>query len=135
MNKNGINEFNYLRRLIDFDKDHISRLDQNNPNCRYSSILTYKDNRVELNSTKRYINASWIHIPFPYYFIATQGPLPHTIEDFWTMCDEYDITLIIMLCNLKDNNIEKCADYWHVKNLKNLEIKILEEKEELKEYI
>lgn len=36
-----------------------------------------------------------------------------------------------MLCNLLQNNKEKCADYWNNKNLKNYEINILnEEKDE-----
>ena len=132
MEKNAIKEFNYLKSVIDDDQNHKLRLEQSNKYCRYSSIITYKDNRVVLNSTNRYINASWIHIPLFKYFIATQGPLPHTIIDFWTMCDEYNVSLIVMLCNLKENNVDKCADYWHVQNLGHLRIKLLEEKEDQK---
>ena len=130
--KNAIKEFNYLKSVIDDDQNHKLRLEQSNKYCRYSSIITYRDNRVVLNSTNRYINASWIHIPLFKYFIATQGPLPHTIIDFWTMCDEYNVSLIVMLCNLKENNVDKCADYWHVQNLGHLRIKLLEEKEDQK---
>ena len=132
MEKNAIKEFDYLKLVIDNDQNHKLRLEQSNKYCRYSSIITYKDNRVVLHSTNRYINASWIHIPLFKYFIATQGPLPHTIIDFWTMCDEYNVSLIVMLCNLKENNVDKCADYWHVQNLGHLRIKLLEEKEDQK---
>ena len=132
MEKNAIKEFDYLKSFIDNDQNHKLRLEQSNKYCRYSSIITYKDNRVVLHSTNRYINASWIHIPLFKYFIATQGPLPHTIIDFWTMCDEYNVSLIVMLCNLKENNVDKCADYWHVQNLGHLRIKLLEEKEDQK---
>ena len=132
MEKNAIKEFEYLKSVIDNDQNHKLRLEQSNKYCRYSSIITYKDNRVVLHSTNRYINASWIHIPLFKYFIATQGPLPHTIIDFWTMCDEYNVSLIVMLCNLKENNVDKCADYWHVQNLGHLRIKLLEEKEDQK---
>ena len=132
MEKNAIKEFNYLKSVIDDDQNHKLRLEQSNKYCRYRSIITYKDNRVVLHSTNRYINASWIHIPLFKYFIATQGPLPHTIIDFWTMCDEYNVSLIVMLCNLKENNVDKCADYWHVQNLGHLRIKLLEEKEDQK---
>ena len=132
MEKNAIKEFDYLKSFIDNDQNHKLRLEQSNKYCRYSSIITYKDNRVVLHSTNRYINASWIHIPLFKYFIATQGPLPHTIIDFWTMCDDYNISLIVMLCNLKENNVDKCADYWHVQNLGHLRIKLLEEKEDQK---
>ena len=132
MEKNAIKEFDYLKSFIDNDQNHKLRLEQSNKYCRYSNIITYKDNRVVLHSTNRYINASWIHIPLFKYFIATQGPLPHTIIDFWTMCDEYNVSLIVMLCNLKENNVDKCADYWHVQNLGHLRIKLLEEKEDQK---
>ena len=132
MEKNAIKEFDYLKLVIDNDQNHKLRLEQSNKYCRYRSIITYKDNRVVLHSTNRYINASWIHIPLFKYFIATQGPLPHTIIDFWTMCDEYNVSLIVMLCNLKENNVDKCADYWHVQNLGYLRIKLLEEKEDQK---
>ena len=126
-------EFNYLRQIIDTENSHKLRLDQNNSNCRYGDIITYKDNRVLLNSSFRFINASWIHMPLPNYFISTQGPLPHTIEDFWTMIDQNNISLIIMLCNLRENNVDKCADYWNnVNNLKYLEIRLLSEKEQPK---
>jgi len=36
-------------------------------------------------------------------FIATQGPLPHTYEDFWEMIIQYRCPAIIMLTRLVDN--------------------------------
>ena len=126
-NKYYQKEFNFLYNLIDNDNEHILKLDPLNGNCRYKNTITYQTNRVILHTTKRYINASWIHIPFKYYFIATQGPLPHTIEDFWTMCYEYKVSVIIMLCNLKENNVDKCANYWDINNLYSFEIRKLED--------
>ena len=128
--KNCYNEFSFLYKIIDSDIKHKSHLDLNNGNCRYSDIITYQDNKVNLYSTKNYINASWIHMPLPFNFIATQGPMPHTIEDFWTMCYENNIEIIIMLCNLKENNVEKCADYWNFKNMKYFEVKRLNKSDE-----
>ena len=130
LNKYCTQEFNYLVYLTDNDPAHKSRLDPMNGFCRYKDIITYKDNRVNLHSTQRFINASWIHLPYPRSFIATQGPLPHTIEDFWTMCYEKRVGLIIMLCQLKEKNVEKCSDYWNPKKLNNFEIKKLAKKEE-----
>ena len=123
-------EFKILTKLIDKDKSHLARQEKFNENCRYKTIIPYKDNIVKLTSSQNFINASWMHMPYPFYFIATQGPLPHTIEDFWTMCYENKVSVIIMLCNLKEKDKEKCADYWNAKDLKNFEIKILEEKKE-----
>jgi len=94
------------------------RLDVENKYCRYSEIRTYKDNKVEINSENGYINASWIHIPTHRSFIATQGPLECTIEDFWIMCYTYDVRIIVMLCKLDEDYKEKCANYWDT-NLKN----------------
>ena len=95
---------------------HINRLVNKNKFCRYSDIRTYKDNTVLINleSKDRYINASWIHIPEPRFFIATQGPLESTIEDFWDMCFLYEVKIIIMICKLKEKNIEKCSNYWEI---------------------
>lgn len=120
-------EYGYLLNLIEFDEAHKSRQIKNKENSRYDSILPYEDNIVKLLSSKNIINASWIHHPFRYYFIATQGPLPYTIEDFWTMCYENKVSVIVMLCNLIENKYEKCANYWEIKNLKNYEITVIKE--------
>ena len=123
-------EFTLLKKIIEQDKAHINRKEKVNENCRYKTVSPYKDNIVKLISSQNFINASWIHMPYPFYFIAAQGPLPHTIEDFWTMCYENKVSVILMLCNLKEGEKEKCSDYWNVKDLKNFEITILEEKKE-----
>ena len=120
-------EYGYLLNLIEFDEAHKSRQIKNKENSRYDYILPYEDNIVKLLSSKNIINASWIHHPFRYYFIATQGPLPYTIEDFWTMCYENKVSVIVMLCNLIENKYEKCANYWEIKNLKNYEITVIKE--------
>ena len=128
--QNCINEFNCLYRIIENDNQHKLMLDPINTNCRYQNIATYKGNRINLRLQPIYINASWIHMPQYNYFIATQGPMPHTIESFWTMCYEQNVTLIIMLCNLKENNVEKCSKYWDIRGSKMYDIKQLSEKEE-----
>ena len=130
-----MDEFRYITKIIELDKNHKLRQEKCNENCRYKNILPYKDNIVKLISSNNFINASWIHLPYPYYFIATQGPLPHTIEDFWTMCYDNKVSVIIMLCNLKEDNKDKCADYWNIKNLKKYEIKVINEKKDEKIYI
>ena len=75
-----------------------------------------------MDSGKKFINASWIHIPYPNYFIATQGPLETTAEDFSEMCKVYDVQLIIMLCDVEEDGREKCVKYWDIKGLKNFEM-------------
>ncbi|KAI2651466.1 Receptor-type tyrosine-protein phosphatase alpha [Labeo rohita] len=48
-----------------------------------------------------YINASFI-----------DGPLQHTIEDFWRMIWEWRSCSIVMLTELEERGQEKCAQYW-----------------------
>ena len=122
-------EFELLNNLIEDDETHNLSLTKPNNYLRYNDIRTYYYNNVKINSAHRYINASWIHMPIQGMFIATQGPLNNTIEDFWTMCDEYDIEAIVMLCKLKEDGNEKCANYWDTKYLINYEIKKIEEKD------
>lgn len=61
-------------------------------NNRFADILPYNHSRVVLNASSNmsgidYINASCItdHDPRNPAYIATQGPLAHTVADFWQM--------------------------------------------------
>jgi protein tyrosine phosphatase len=94
---------------------------------RYMDVLPFDNNRVVLNpckdyrpSARGYINASFVEVsPSENVsrFIATQGPLPHTFEDFWEMVLQNRCPVIIMLTRLIDNNMtEKCGDYFQSEN-------------------
>lgn len=98
-----------------------------NRSCRYSDIRTYKNNTVQISNNK-YINASFVHIPNLNNYIATQGPLESTCEDFWTMIYDYNVNVILMLCSLNENGYEKCANYWEA-DLINFDIKIIKKTE------
>ncbi|EOA34278.1 hypothetical protein CARUB_v10021792mg, partial [Capsella rubella] len=50
-------------------------------------------------------------------FIATQGPLPHTMEDFWEMVIQHHCPVIVMLTRLVDNyKTVKCGDYFQAED-------------------
>jgi len=105
-------EYKYLTKIIDFNDVYQTRLDKENKFCRYSEIRTYKDNKVEINSKNGYINASWIHIPYHKSFIATQGPLESTLDDFYRILLEYDVAVIVMLTAIVEGDQVKCSCYW-----------------------
>uniref|UniRef100_A0A3Q1GS52 protein-tyrosine-phosphatase n=1 Tax=Acanthochromis polyacanthus TaxID=80966 RepID=A0A3Q1GS52_9TELE len=64
---------------------------------RYKDILPFDHSRVKLTLTTAkndtdYINASFIKgVSGSRAYIATQGPLPHTVVDFLRMLWEYNI--------------------------------------------
>ena len=100
---------------------------------RYEDIKPYEFNMIKINTKKKYINASPINIFNKNYFIAAQGPKDQTINDFWTMIEDYNCNIILMLCNVKENGMEKCAKYWSNRYDKiNFTIEIIEKKDNKK---
>ncbi|KAH9947403.1 hypothetical protein B0H21DRAFT_341228 [Amylocystis lapponica] len=45
-------------------------------------------------------------------YIATQGPLPATFNDFWTLCWEQNVHVIVMLTREVEGATVKCGKYW-----------------------
>ncbi|TYH02500.1 hypothetical protein ES288_A09G145600v1 [Gossypium darwinii] len=97
--------------------------------CTLKSLFFFQidTNRVVLNSckdyrptAKGYINASFVTTSSSENiskFIATQGPLPHTYEDFWEMVIQCHCPVIVMLTRLVDNyKMVKCGDYFQAEN-------------------
>ena len=92
---------------------------QNAGKNRYTNILPNDKTRVKLcaadNHTKSdYINATYVFDSNPQkpIYIATQGPLENTVADFWQMVWEHNVAVIVMLTQLNDHGISKCAQYW-----------------------
>ncbi|WVY96908.1 hypothetical protein V8G54_029059 [Vigna mungo] len=94
---------------------------------RYTDVLPFDNNRVVLRSSsdyrpaaQGYINASLVSTSSSgnvSRFVATQGPLPHTYEDFWEMIIQYRCPAIIMLTRLVDNyKMVKCGDYFQAED-------------------
>ncbi|XAR55608.1 Protein-tyrosine-phosphatase [Bertholletia excelsa] len=99
----------------------------NSSKNRYADVLPFDSNRVILNpckdyrpSARGYINASFIQTSSSESisrFIATQGPLPHTFEDFWEMIIQCRCPLIVMLTRLIDNDKKvKRGDYFQAED-------------------
>ncbi|KAK4057108.1 phosphotyrosine-specific ptp2-like protein [Microbotryomycetes sp. JL221] len=84
---------------------------------RFKNIFPYDHSRVRLerfsNGATDYVNASHIHLSgSKKRFIASQGPLPTTFSDFWQLCDQEQVGVIVMLTNLHEGGREKCGKYW-----------------------
>lgn len=85
---------------------------------RLMNILPYENSRVFLQPIRGvdgsdYINASFIDgYKYRTAYIASQGPLPETTEDFWRMLWEHESNIIVMLTKLKEMSREKCHQYW-----------------------
>ena len=47
-------------------------------------------------------------------YIATQGPLQNTVDDFWRMVWELKCKVIIMLCHLTEEGRESSYCYWPI---------------------
>ncbi|XP_044612101.1 receptor-type tyrosine-protein phosphatase R isoform X4 [Equus asinus] len=86
---------------------------------RYKTILPNPLSRVCLrpknvtDSLSTYINANYIrgYRGEEKAFIATQGPMINTVNDFWQMVWQEDSPVIVMITKLKEKN-EKCVLYW-----------------------
>jgi len=65
---------------------------------RYSNIVTLEESRVKLRDGA-YVNASWLGLQGleSRSYIAAQAPLPNSFEDFWAMCWENEVPLVLML--------------------------------------
>ncbi|XP_031417532.1 receptor-type tyrosine-protein phosphatase epsilon isoform X3 [Clupea harengus] len=85
---------------------------------RVLQIIPYDFNRVILSMRRGqeftdYANASFIDgYRQKDYFIATQGPLSHTVDDFWRMVWEWKCHSIVMLTELQEREQDKCFQYW-----------------------
>ncbi|XP_033737517.1 receptor-type tyrosine-protein phosphatase delta-like isoform X8 [Pecten maximus] len=85
---------------------------------RLVNILPFESTRVALQPIRGvdgsdYINASFIDgYKYCQAYVATQGPLSETTEDFWRMLWEHNSTIIVMLTKLREMGREKCHQYW-----------------------
>ncbi|XP_016092990.1 receptor-type tyrosine-protein phosphatase F-like [Sinocyclocheilus grahami] len=104
-------------------KAHTSRFISASLPCnkfknRLVNIMPFESSRVCLQPIRGvegsdYINASFIDgYRQQKAYVATQGPLSETTEDFWRMLWEHNSTIVVMLTKLREMGREKCHQYW-----------------------
>ncbi|XP_049646272.1 tyrosine-protein phosphatase non-receptor type 18 [Suncus etruscus] len=117
-------EFSDIRaRSASWTTDHVFSTDagsrpENIRKNRYKDVLPYDKTRVILSLLQEeghgdYINGNFIRgTDGRQAYIATQGPLPHTLMDFWRLVWEFGVKVILMACREVENGRNKCECYW-----------------------
>ncbi|KAK2842216.1 hypothetical protein Q5P01_012416 [Channa striata] len=111
-------EFAELPKLLPDLATTDADLPWNKSKNRFPNIKPYNNNRVKLLSEpgtagSDYINASFVSgYLCPNEFIATQGPLPGTVADFWRMIWETRTHTIAMLTQCYEKGRIRCQKYW-----------------------
>ncbi|XP_013377801.1 PREDICTED: receptor-type tyrosine-protein phosphatase V-like isoform X2 [Chinchilla lanigera] len=96
------------------EAEHPANITKN----RYPHVLPYDHSRVRLAQLagephSDYINANFIPgYTHPREYIATQGPLKKTLEDFWRLVWEQQVHTIVMLTVGMENGRVLCEHYW-----------------------
>ncbi|XP_065829326.1 uncharacterized protein [Oscarella lobularis] len=108
---------------------------------RYMNVLPNPHSAVHLeviddDPTTSYINANYVrgYNMRPREYIATQGPIPSTRDDFWRMIWEQKVTIIVMSTGLIERGRMKCCRYWPDTNHENrmtygnISVRVVDEK-------
>ncbi|KAK3756133.1 hypothetical protein RRG08_038152 [Elysia crispata] len=95
------------------------KADNNLKKNRYKDILPYDEHRVLLSvkegeENSDYINASrMMGVKGTGGYIASQGPLASTVDDFWRMIWECNVEIVFMACKIVELGKIKCKQYWN----------------------
>ncbi|XP_067915086.1 receptor-type tyrosine-protein phosphatase O isoform X2 [Heterodontus francisci] len=106
-------------KLVGQDISHdAAELPVNRCKNRYTNILPYDFSQVKLISLHNeegsdYINANYVPgFNSAREYIATQGPLAETRNDFWKMIMQQKSCIIVMLTQCTERRRVKCDHYW-----------------------
>lgn len=115
-----------FRSLAKYTRPDMS---QNTFNANHSPDIKISKNRyqdvpcqdqcivkLEPPSPCNYVHANFVGCPmYPdKRFICCQGPLDHTVEEFWWMIVQNKVEQVVMLCKTIEMGKLKCAQYWPV---------------------
>ncbi|XP_075896926.1 tyrosine-protein phosphatase non-receptor type 6 isoform X2 [Nelusetta ayraudi] len=118
-------EFDALQKLeakVKKSREEGQRPENKSKN-RYKNILPFNDTRVSLHSAdpnvvgSDYINANFVKNTMAEstnqkVYIATQGCLTTTVNDFWQMVWQEKTSVIVMTTREVEKGRNKCVPYW-----------------------
>lgn len=118
-------EFDALQKLetkVSKSRDEGMRPENKSKN-RYKNILPFDDTRVTLHNAdpnvvgSDYINANYVinklmDINYQKMYIACQGCLATTVNDFWQMVWQEESRVIVMTTREVEKGRNKCVPYW-----------------------
>lgn len=97
----------------------VGLLPANKNKNRFKNIWPYDATRIKLltnedDNASDYINANYIqgYDGAERSYIATQGPLNRTLDDFWRMIWDENINRIVMITQVIEQGKQKCELYW-----------------------
>ncbi|GMT15485.1 hypothetical protein PFISCL1PPCAC_6782, partial [Pristionchus fissidentatus] len=112
-------EYELFRCVGNGPSSNAAELPENRAKNRFTNILPFDHSRVKLRARdddsggEDYINANYIPGVFSRReFIAAQGPLPSTRDDFWRMIVEQQVPVIVALTKCIEKGRDKCHQYW-----------------------
>ncbi|XP_061677981.1 phosphatidylinositol phosphatase PTPRQ [Syngnathoides biaculeatus] len=111
-------EFSEIPKLLQDLATTDADLLWNKSKNRFPNIKPYNNNRVKLLSEPGTLGSDYINASFvsgylcPNEFIATQGPLPNTVADFWKMIWETGTRTVAMLTQCHEKGRIRCHQYW-----------------------
>ncbi|KAI9725322.1 MAG: hypothetical protein M1828_003337 [Chrysothrix sp. TS-e1954] len=112
-------------------KVRIAGIEKGSKN-RYNNIWPYEHSRVKLKGVAPtgcdYVNANFLTTSLSNKkYIATQGPIPATFNDFWNMVWQRDIRVLLMLTAESEGGQLKAHNYWSSKHYGSLRLDFLSE--------
>ncbi|KAI9703486.1 MAG: hypothetical protein M1820_005790 [Bogoriella megaspora] len=115
----------------DTQKVQIAGIEKGTKN-RYNNIWPFEHSRVKLAGVPDggcdYINANYVGTEWSSKrYIATQGPIPDTFSDFWSMIWDHDIRVMVMLTAEKEGGQVKAHRYWEDRQYGPLTLHFLSE--------